>query len=196
MYNLIVAVCKNNGIGLNGTIPWHISRDMSYFSKLTKGSGGGSAGGGNNVVVMGSQTWKSLGKDDRGLNGRHNFILSASGSVNVNKTSSAQNPHPHQHQHPQHIKTFPSVAALTTYLAQTSIPIADVWIIGGTQIYNAFLEQNLIKTCYVTYIDKVFECDTFFPIPSDWREIERTSTYDEKYECAVDYIVYDLGKRL
>jgi len=189
MYNLIVAVCKNNGIGLNGTIPWHISRDMSYFSKLTKGSGGstggGSTGSGNNVVVMGSQTWKSLGKDEHGLNGRHNFILSASGSVNVNKTSSAQ-----------HIKTFPSVAALTTYLAQTSIPIADVWIIGGTQIYNAFLEQNLIKTCYVTYIDKVFECDTFFPIPSDWREIERTSTYDEKYECAVDYIVYDLGKSL
>jgi dihydrofolate reductase len=30
---LIVAMCKNNGIGIDNKIPWRISEDMSYFSK-------------------------------------------------------------------------------------------------------------------------------------------------------------------
>ena len=44
--NLIVAMCKNNGIGIEGKIPWHIEADMKYFSKMTKGDG-------LNAVIMG-----------------------------------------------------------------------------------------------------------------------------------------------
>ena len=32
---LIVAVCKGGGIGINGNLPWKISDDLKYFSKLT-----------------------------------------------------------------------------------------------------------------------------------------------------------------
>ncbi len=46
----------------------------------------------------------------------------------------------------------------------------DVWIIGGSQIYNIFIHANmkkeinmLINDFYITYIDKYYECDTFFP---------------------------------
>ena len=37
---LIVAMCKNNGIGIDNKIPWRISEDMSYYSKKTSGDYG------------------------------------------------------------------------------------------------------------------------------------------------------------
>jgi dihydrofolate reductase len=46
----------------------------------------------------------------------------------------------------------------------------EIWIIGGTQVYNIFLDDNanrnnniLIDEFCITYIDKYYECDTFFP---------------------------------
>ena len=29
--NIIVAMCKNRGIGKNGVIPWKLSEDMKFF---------------------------------------------------------------------------------------------------------------------------------------------------------------------
>ena len=71
-FNIIVAMCRNNGIGNNGKLPWHIKDDLKYFSNLTKGDG-------NNAIVMGNNTWKSIineNKKSYGLNDRDNFILS------------------------------------------------------------------------------------------------------------------------
>ena len=28
---LIVAFCKNRGIGINNTLPWKLSKDLKYF---------------------------------------------------------------------------------------------------------------------------------------------------------------------
>jgi dihydrofolate reductase len=46
----------------------------------------------------------------------------------------------------------------------------EVWIIGGNQIYEVFIHGNmkkdinmLINEFCITYIDKHYECDTFFP---------------------------------
>ena len=43
----------------------------------------------------------------------------------------------------------------------------EVWIIGGSKIYDLFLNYNgLLKpqNLYITYINENFKCDTFFPI--------------------------------
>lgn len=47
----------------------------------------------------------------------------------------------------------------------------NIWIIGGSQIYNKFMEENINEYCnlyidefYITYIDKEYICDTFFPV--------------------------------
>ena len=34
-FKLIVAVCKNYGIGKNNTLPWHIKEDLKHFSEIT-----------------------------------------------------------------------------------------------------------------------------------------------------------------
>lgn len=49
--SLIVAVSKNNVIGKEGRIPWHISGDLKRFKDKTTG----------HVIIMGRKTWDSFG---------------------------------------------------------------------------------------------------------------------------------------
>lgn len=170
-YNLIVAMCRNNGIGSQGKIPWHIKKDLHYFAKITKGDG-------HNAVIMGNNTWKSIPEVTsipyiKGLPCRDNFVLSRQSASN-------------------RLKTFTSLASLETYLTLHANNYESLWVIGGAQIYKQFLEANKINKCYVTYIDKEFDCDTFFPDldMAVWQEIERADTYDTTYECIVSYRVY------
>ena len=175
-YNLIVALCRNNGIGYNGQIPWRIPRDLHYFAQMTKGDG-------NNVVIMGNTTWKNLpitaGKP-RGLPRRDNFVLSS-----IDRFDMAIN-------HDHLLKTFKNIDEIETFLNKHDI-YEDIWVIGGASVYKEFLEKKKIDKCYITYIDANFECDTFFPIldNTEWKEIERTESYDTDYQCSVIYSVFE-----
>jgi dihydrofolate reductase len=175
-YNLIVAMCRNNGIGFKNKIPWNIKSDMKYFSEITKGDG-------NNAVIMGNKTFESLPvKNGKyGLNSRDNYVLtySQNNKNNIEKISS-------------NIKVFNSVNELDNFLNEQD-NYEDIWVIGGASIYSQYLDMNKINKCYVTYIDKHFECDTFFPIlvSDQWAEIDREDTYDVTNSCDVNYIVYE-----
>lgn len=50
MVNLIVAIGKNNVIGIGNKLPWHYKEDMQYFKKTTL----------NKSVIMGEATFKSI----------------------------------------------------------------------------------------------------------------------------------------
>ena len=175
-FNLIVAMCRDNGIGYKGKIPWRIPLDLQYFSNLTKGDG-------NNAVIMGHKTWQSLpliaGKT-RGLHDRDNFILSNATTFDICLN--------HNHL----TKTFKSIDALEYYITKNNI-YEDIWVIGGAEIYKQFLAEGKIQKCYVTSIDAAFECDTFFPElnQTEWREVERKENYDVTYDCVVSYSVYE-----
>ena len=169
--NLIVAMCRNNGIGYAGQIPWQIKTDLHYFAKLTKGAG-------KNAVVMGRKTWQSLPQGGGGLKGRDNLILTSSKQFD------------HYTADEQNLKTFKTLAELDHFISYQ--PYEEIWVIGGAQIYQQFLELDRINTCYITYIDRAFECDTFFELMPCWREVEKTSIYDKTYECQVDFLVYKM----
>lgn len=64
---LIVAIADNNAIGVKGELPWHISEDLQYFKKKTKG----------HPVIMGRTTYFSLPK--RPLPHRKNIVLNLGG---------------------------------------------------------------------------------------------------------------------
>lgn len=178
-FNLIVSLCRNSGIGYKGQLPWNIKDDLQNFAQLTKGDG-------NNAVVMGNATWQSLpivtGKP-RGLYGRDNLVLARVDSFDMVIN------------HNRLMKTYKSIDELEDYLSCNE-NYEDIWIIGGANVYKQFLEMNKIQKCYVTYIDADFECDTFFPIDDfkkngEWKEIERSETYDKNYKCIVSYVVYE-----
>lgn len=64
---LIVAIADNNGIGIRGQLPWHLSEDLKYFKRMTQGY----------PVIMGRTTYFSL--PFHPLKGRKNIVLNAGG---------------------------------------------------------------------------------------------------------------------
>ena len=45
----------------------------------------------------------------------------------------------------------------------------DIWIIGGSSVYQDFIKYDMTKIIqiskyYITYIDKDYDCDTYFPL--------------------------------
>ncbi len=60
--SLIVAYAKNNVIGVNNTLPWHLPEDLKRFRALTTG----------HHIIMGRKTYESLG---RLLPGRTTIIV-------------------------------------------------------------------------------------------------------------------------
>ena len=61
--SIVVAMASNRAIGLNNTMPWHLSADLQYFIKITMGK----------PILMGRRTFESIG---RPLPGRTNIIIS------------------------------------------------------------------------------------------------------------------------
>jgi dihydrofolate reductase len=176
LINLIAAMCHNNGIGYKGKLQWKIKADLQHFSKLTRGKGC------SNAIVMGHTTWAGLNlPEGAGLSGRDTFILTS--TVKFHKITKDGHL----------IKTFHNSESLIAFCKL--MEYEELWICGGEKVYKQFLsEDNIVKInkCYFTYIDKAFECDTFFPDIdfTRWKEIDRKREYDLTYECNVDYCVY------
>ncbi len=60
--SIIVAMGRNNVIGINNSLPWRIPADLKYFKEVTLGKS----------VIMGQKTFESIGKP---LKDRKNIIL-------------------------------------------------------------------------------------------------------------------------
>ena len=63
--SMIVAVSKNNVIGKNNSLAWHLPDDMNYFSNMTQG----------HSVIMGRKNWESIPKKFRPLPNRKNIVI-------------------------------------------------------------------------------------------------------------------------
>ncbi|PLW92217.1 MAG: dihydrofolate reductase [Marinilabiliales bacterium] len=61
--SIIVAADSKNGIGIQNTLPWHLSDDLKRFKAITTG----------NTIIMGRNTWFSLPR--RPLPNRRNVVL-------------------------------------------------------------------------------------------------------------------------
>lgn len=115
MITLIAAVSLNSVIGDGDIIPWRLPEDMKHFRKTTMGS----------TVVMGRKTFESM--KSQPLKGRHNIVLSAKLD-------------PYRPVDIEVLKDLPTdtllsfCSSLNTLLEEIK---QDVFIIGGTEIYNA-----------------------------------------------------------
>ena len=61
--SIIVAMSSNRVIGVNNTLPWHLSEDLKHFKSLTTG----------HTIIMGRKTYESIG---RPLPNRRNIVIS------------------------------------------------------------------------------------------------------------------------
>jgi dihydrofolate reductase len=159
-FNLIVAICKNGGIGKDNALPWHFSKDLKFFAKMTKGNG-------NNAVIMGNNTHKSIiNVIGKSLPNRTNLILSKHADIlntNVDISNNINVP-----------VYFKNINDVLQHCLKHKYN--DIWVIGGHSIYSYFLEceqnKNMLDKIYITEIDKDYECDTFLPKIPDYFELK------------------------
>lgn len=67
---IIVAMNKENVIGTNNKLPWHVPEDLQHFKQVTYGK----------PVIMGRKTFESIG---RILPGRKNIIISKDANLKI-----------------------------------------------------------------------------------------------------------------
>lgn len=70
MLSIIVAKAKNNIIGKDNALIWHLPEDLKRFKKITTG----------HTIIMGRKTFESLG---RVLPNRHHVILCNDAQMNI-----------------------------------------------------------------------------------------------------------------
>ena len=70
MLSIIVAVAKNNVIGKDNQLIWHLPEDLKRFKRLTT----------NHTIIMGRKTFESLG---RVLPNRKHVILCNDAEMNI-----------------------------------------------------------------------------------------------------------------
>ena len=166
-FKLIVAVCKGGGIGKNNTLPWKIKEDLTHFSKVTKGCG-------NNAIIMGRNTYISLGKV---LPDRDNLILTK--TIN-NETSCGT--------------FFSDIDALIKYCEKKQYN--EAWVIGGESIYKQFIDKNLIESCLITFIDNDYECDTFFHPPAGKFLLTKKTSMDTTQNYNIEIQEYIINQNM
>jgi len=147
---LIAAMCKNRGIGMNNTLPFHFKKDLQYFSNMTTGDNNFE----KNCVLMGKNTWNSL--PYKPLKNRVNIVITRDKSI------------PNSFEDINEAIRFCKIVEFT-----------NLWVIGGESIYKHFLDNDLVSKLYITEINKDYKCDRFFPEISDkWKVTKSTIVND------------------
>jgi len=119
------------------------------------------------AMVMGRKTYESIG---RPLPGRLSIIVTrnaaytAEGAVVVHNLSDA--------------------------IARAEEYAEEVMIIGGAEIFRAAL--GIADRLYITYIQKQYEGDTFFPsYGPEWKLISTSQDHITEDEIAYSFLVYE-----
>lgn len=147
----IVAMTEDRVIGANGDLPWKLPEDLAFFKRTTKG----------HPIVMGRKTYESIG---RPLPGRRNIVLtrdplwSAEGVETIPR--------------PDWLVMLPGLA----HPGDTG-PVNKVFIIGGSEIYKAFLPH--LDEILISHVEGSYSGDTFFP---EWKELFPKETVMETHE--------------
>jgi dihydrofolate reductase len=161
--SLIAAVSKNNVIGRNNDLPWHLPDDMKYFMQTTK----------RHYVIMGRKNYESIPEKFRPLPNRMNIVVtrqhnySAPGCEVVNDIESALD------------------------IAKRNKE-QEVFIIGGAEIYEQAMKytQRMYLTEIDAVIDgdTFFPRHN----PAEWHETSRLHhSPDERHQYAFDFTIYN-----
>jgi dihydrofolate reductase len=108
IYSHILASTPSGIIGIDNKLPWHYAEDLKYFKNITTGS----------IVVMGSNTFKSLGC--KPLADRINVVLTSAECTS------------------ERVYTARTVKTIEDLIRRANEADTKVFIIGGGQMYDTF----------------------------------------------------------
>lgn len=146
-YIAIVATDIKNGIGRDGTIPWYLPGDLQRFKKETL----------THVCIMGRKTYQSLPDKARPLRQRYNIILTKDPNWSPIEKE--------KHDNMEVVFSITqAIKAAETHIEKKKLGSdGKVYVIGGEQIYAAFLP--LVTRIIWTRLSTAHEppCTAFFP---------------------------------
>lgn len=142
---IVAATNRSMGIGLRGTLPWALKKDMAYFARVTKRTPQPPLSAvDQNSVIMGRKTWESIPEKFRPLKDRFNIVVSRT----MAETGDG--------------REFSITSSLQSASEQASAGTA--FIIGGAEIYRQALELPNCNRILLTRILSDFETDVSFPV--------------------------------
>jgi dihydrofolate reductase/thymidylate synthase len=145
-YNIILACDSNYGIGKNNKLPWSFSVDMLSFKKYTTShSILPNINYEPNILIMGRKTFESMGS--KSLPNRLSFVITRNKDLLKNNSENVL-----------YFNNFYSA-----YIKSLEYKLSDVWVIGGSEIYNMALRFWACDKIWLTLINDTFDCDTFVP---------------------------------
>lgn len=161
--SIIVAVAKNNVIGKDNTLIWHLPADMKFFKEKTTG----------HCIITGRKNYESIPEKFRPLPNRTNIVItrqenySAPGAIVVNSIEKA------------------IVEAKKT-------GDEEVFIIGGAEIYKQSMnltDKIYLTQIHETFEGDAF----FPELTNDnWKETSKIKGFtDEKNKYEHDFLIYE-----
>ena len=162
---MIVAMDEEEIIGVNEKLPWKLSSDLKRFKQLTIADG-------FNAVVMGRKTCESLPEKFRPLPERLNIVMSKDTSWFDQGAE---------------VALYPGRAIEIAYANGCD----ECWIIGGSQIYELFLEH--VEEIHLTRVHTKNSGNIKFPTVdwSNWqKEIIEEVSIDENNEYHSTYSLW------
>lgn len=146
--SIIVASTLEYGIGYENKLCWNIPNELKYFRHITTSCLQKNT---KNCIIMGKNTWYSI--PNAPLKDRINIIISSQDYDKITKEIEGKTD----------VRVFKTIDDALTYIDSDDI-IESSFIIGGSQLYNTFLEKYIknIKSIYWSIIyGKTYECDKF-----------------------------------
>lgn len=141
MFDIVVAVDREWGIGKNNALPWpKLKGDLAHFKRVTSEAPEGR----RNAIIMGRRTWDSAEVAGRPLPRRLNIVISRGAPVV-----------------PEGVIAVRSLDEALA--AATTAGVAATFVVGGAQIFREAFEHRALRYVYLTRIDGAFDTDAKLP---------------------------------
>ena len=159
MITIIAAIAKNNALGKDNDLIWHLPGDLKRFKKTTTG----------HSILMGRNTFESIG---RPLPNRTSIIIT---------------------RNENYFKDGCLIANSLEAAIELVKEEAQIFIIGGAQVYTYAMENNIADVLDITLVHHEFEADVFFPEIDlkIWEEVSREDfKADEKNKFNYSFLKF------
>jgi dihydrofolate reductase len=159
MITIIAAIAKNNALGKDNDLIWHLPEDLKRFKKTTTG----------HSILMGRNTFESIG---RPLPNRTSIIIT---------------------RNENYFKDGCLIANSLEAAIELVKEEAQIFIIGGAQVYTYAMENNIADVLDITLVHHEFEADVFFPEIDlkIWEEVSREDfKADEKNKYNYSFLKF------
>jgi dihydrofolate reductase len=150
--SIIVASSLEYGIGYDNKLCWNIPNELKHFRDITMRRIDKNK---KNCIIMGKNTWYSLPNAPSPLKDRINIIISTNDYDKIHKEIVISDM--------KDTYVFKTIEDALLHINDEDM-IETAFIIGGAQLYNAFLEKHIrkINSIYWSIIyDKKYNCDRF-----------------------------------